>query len=179
MLGVTGKVALESSRLGFKSCPCHLSSHVQMCVLNHKEGRVPKNWCFWTVLLKMLECSLYCKEIQPVHPKGNQSWIFIGRTGAETEAPILQPPDAKSQLIGKDPNAGKEWGWKEKEAAEDETVREHCWLNGHESEQTPGATGGQWSLACFSLKDSDVTLRLNNCTVSTALASQYVGSGEC
>ena len=92
------------------------SSHVQMCVLNHKEGRVPKNWCFWTLVLeKTLEIPLDCKEIKPVNPKGNQPWAFIGRTDAEAEAPILWPPDAKSWLIVKDFDAGKT-GQKEKRA---------------------------------------------------------------
>ena len=82
-----------------------------MWELDHKEGWEPKNWCFWTVVLeKTLESPLDCKVIQPVHPKGNQSWIFIGRTDAEAEAPVLWPPDVKSRLIGKDPDAGKDWG---------------------------------------------------------------------
>ena len=85
------------------------SSHVQLWELDHKEGWAPKIWCFWTVVLEeTLESPLDCKEIQPVHPKGNQSWIFIGRTDAEAEAPILWPPDVKSQLTGKDPGAGKD-----------------------------------------------------------------------
>ena len=89
---------------------CFSSSHVWMWELDHKEGWVPKNWCFWTVVLeKIPESPLDCKEIQPVHPKGNQPWIFIGRTDAKAEAPILWPPDVKSQLIGKDPDAGKDW----------------------------------------------------------------------
>ena len=91
------------------------SSHVWMWELDHKEGWGPKNWCFWTVVLeKTLESPLDCKEIQPVHPKGNQSWIFIGRTDAEVEIPILWPPDAKNWLIWKDPDAGKDWRWEEK-----------------------------------------------------------------
>ena len=90
-------------------------SHVWMWKLNHKEGWAPKNWCFWTVVLeKTLESPLDCKEIQPVHSKGDQSWIFIGRTDAEAETPILWPPDAKSWLIRKDPDAGKDWGQEEK-----------------------------------------------------------------
>ena len=93
------------------------------CELDHKEGWVLKNWCFWTVVLeKTLESPLDCKEIQRVHPKGNQSWIFIGRTGAKAEAPIFWPSDAKNQLIGKDPNAGKDWRQEEKGLAEDEMV---------------------------------------------------------
>ena len=86
-----------------------------MWELAHKEGWVPKNWCFWTVVLeKTLESPLDSKEIQPVHPKGNQPWIFIGRTDAEAEAPVLWPPDAKSWLIGKDSDAGKDWRQEEK-----------------------------------------------------------------
>ena len=85
------------------------SSHVWMWELDYKESWVLKNWCFWTVVLKTLESPLDCKEIQPVHPKGNQSWIFIGRTDAEAETPILWPQDAKNWLIGKDPDTGKDW----------------------------------------------------------------------
>ena len=93
-------------------------SHVWMWELNHKEGWASKNWCFWIVKLKKtLECPLNSKKIKPINPKGNQYWIFIGRTDAEAEAPILWPSDVKSQLIGKDPDAGKDWGQKEKEAA--------------------------------------------------------------
>ena len=100
------------------------SSHVWMWELDHKENWAPKNWCYWTVVLeKTLESPLDCKEIQPVHPKGNQPWIFTGRTDTEAEAPILWPPDAKSQLIGKDPDAGKDWRQKEKRVAENEMVR--------------------------------------------------------
>ena len=91
---------------------------------------------------------LDCKEIQPVYPKGNQSWIFIGRTGAEAETPILWLPDAKNRLIGKGPDAGKDWKWEEKGTTEDETVGWHHWLNGHEFGQTPGVGDGQGSLAC-------------------------------
>ena len=94
-----------------------------MWELDHKEGWAPKNWCFPIVVLeKTLESPLDCKEIQPVNTKGNQPWIFTGRTDAEAEAPIVLPPDAKSRLIGKDPNAGKDWRQQEKGAAEDETV---------------------------------------------------------
>ena len=111
------------------------SSHVWMWELNHKERWALKNWCFWTVVLeKTLESPLDCKEIQPVHPKGNQSWIFIGRTDAEAEAPILWPPDVKNWLIGKDPDAGKDWRWEEKGTAEDEMVGWYHQLNGHEFE---------------------------------------------
>ena len=96
------------------------SSHVWMLELDHKESWVPKNLCFWTVVLeKTLESPLDCKKIQPVHPKGDQSWVFIGRTDAEAETPILWPPDAKNWLIGKDPDAGKDWGQEEKGMTED------------------------------------------------------------
>ena len=108
------------------------SSHVWMWELDHKEGWVPENWCLWTgVLEKTLESPLERKEIKPVTPKGNQPWIFIGRTDAEAEALILWPPDAKSWLTGKDPDAGKD-GRQKKRVAEDEMVRQHHWLNGCE-----------------------------------------------
>ena len=112
------------------------SSHVQMWELYHKEGWALKNWCFQTVVLeKTLESPLDSKEIKPVNPKGNQPWIFIGRADADAEAPVLWPPDAKSQLVGKDPDSGKDWRQEEKGAAEDEMVRKHHQLNGHEFEQ--------------------------------------------
>ena len=111
------------------------SSRVWMWELDYKESLVPKNWCFWTVVLeKTLESPLDCKEIQPIHPKGNQSWIFIGKTDAEAETPILWPPDAKSWLIWKDPDAGKDWWQEEKGTTEDDVVGWHHRLNGHEFE---------------------------------------------
>ena len=177
--------------------------------VDYKESWVPKNWCFWTVVLeKILESPLDCKEIQPVHRKGDQSWIFIGRTDvlasdpcivpysltvvlqktldspldskeiqpvhrkgnqsriftgrtdAEAEAPTLWPPDVKSQLIGKDADAGKDWRWEEKGATEHEMVGWHHRLNGHEFKQTPRDGDGQGSLACCSPwghKESDMT----------------------
>ena len=137
-----------------------------MWELDHKEGWAWKNWHFWTVVLeKTLESPLDCKEIKPVHPKGNQSTIFIGRTDAETEAPILWPPDVKSQLIGKDPDAGKDWGQEEKGTTEDEMVAWHHQLNGHEFEQVLGDGEGQGGLLCCSPwghKESDMTEQLNN-----------------
>ena len=138
------------------------SSHVQMWELDYKESWVPKNWCFWTVVLKKtLESPLDCKEIQPVHPKGNQSWIFIGRTDAEAETPILWPPDAKNWLIWKDPDAGKDWRREEKGMTEDEMDGWHHWLNGHESEQAPEVGDGQGSLGCpWGRKESDMTEQL-------------------
>ena len=124
------------------------SSHIWMWELDHKEGWVPKNWCFPTVVLeKTLESPLDSKEITPVHPKGNQSWIFTGRTDAEAETPILWPPDSKSRLIGKDLDTGKDWEQEKKGATEDEMVGWHHWLNRHEFEQTLGDSEGQGSLA--------------------------------
>ena len=102
------------------------------------------------VLEKTLESPLDCKEIQPVHSKGDQSWVFIGRTDAEAETPILWPPDEKNQLIGKDPDAGKDGGQEEKGTTEDEMVGWHHQVNGRESEQTPGVGDGQGGLACCS-----------------------------
>ena len=111
------------------------SSHVWMWELDCEEGWAPKNWCFWTVLLeKTLESPLDCKEIQPVHPKGNQSWIFNGRTDAEAKTPILWPPDVKCWLIWKDPDTGKDWRWEKKGMTEDEMVGWHHCLHGHEFE---------------------------------------------
>ena len=107
------------------------SSHVWIWELDYKESWAPKNWCFWTVVLKTLESPFDCKEIQPVNPKGDQSWLFIGRTDVEAETPILWPPDAKSWLIWKDPDAEKDWGQKEKGMTEDEMVGWHHQLNGH------------------------------------------------
>ena len=123
------------------------------------------SWCFSTVVLeKSLESPLDCKEIQPVHPKGNQSWVFIGRTDAEAETPVLSPPDEKSWLIWKDPDAGKDWGQEEKGMTEEEMVGWHHQLNGHEFEQALGVSDGQGGLACCSpwgRKESDTTGRLN------------------
>ena len=111
------------------------SSHVLMWELDYKESWVPKNWCFWTVVLeKTLESPLDCKEIQRVNPKGNQSLIFIGRSDAEAETPVLWPPDAKNWLIGKDCVAGKVWRREEKGTTEDEMVGWHHQLDGHEFE---------------------------------------------
>ena len=135
------------------------SSHVWMWELDHKEGWLLKYWCFWTVLLEMiLESPFSSKEIKSVNPKGNQSWIFIGMTDAE--APILWPPDVKNWLIGKDPDAGKDWGQEEKGTREYEIVGWHHRLNGHEFEQTSGHSGGQRSLAGYSPwhhKESNMT----------------------
>ena len=111
------------------------SSHVWMWRLDSKESWILKNWWFWNVVLeKTLESPLDCKEIQPFHPKGDQSWVFIGRIDAKAETPILWPTDAKSWLIWNDPDAGKDWRQEEKGMAEDEMVGWHHWLNGHEFE---------------------------------------------
>ena len=127
------------------------SSHVWMWELNCKESWAPKNWCFWTVVLdKTLESPLDCKEIQPVHPKGDQSWMFIARTDAEAETPILWPLHVKNWLIGKDPAAGKDWGQEEKGMTEDEMVGWYHWLDGHEFEQALGVGDGQGTLASCS-----------------------------
>ena len=136
-----------------------------MWELDHKEGLKPKNWCFWAVVFeKTPESPLDCKEIQPVNPKGNRSWIFIRRTDAEAEAPILWPPDVKNWLIGKDPNAGKYWRQKEKGTTEDQMVLWHHWLNGHD-----WTNSGRWwwagSLGCCSprgCKESGTTEWPNN-----------------
>ena len=110
-------------------------SHVWMWELDYKESWAPKSWCFWTVVLeKTLESSLDCKEIKPVNPKGNQSWIFIWRTDPEAETPALWPPNVKNWLIWKDPDAGNDWRWEEAGTTEDEMVGWHHWLNGHEFE---------------------------------------------
>ena len=140
------------------------SGHVWMWELDYKESWAPKNWCFWTVVLKTLESPLDCKEVQPVHPKGNQSWIFTARTDVEAEAPTFWPPDAKSWLTGKDPDAGKDWGQEEKGMTEDEMVGWHHRLNGHRFRWTLGVGDGHGGLACcssWSCKELDTTERLN------------------
>ena len=137
------------------------NSHVWILELDHKEGWVLKNGCFWNVVLeKTLESPLDCKDIKPVNPKGNQTWIFIGRTDADAEAPILWPLDAKGQFIGKD------WGQEEKRVKEEEMVGWHRWLNGREFEQTPEDSGGLGNLVWYSRghKELDMTYWLNNNT---------------
>ena len=136
-----------------------------MWELDHKEGWALKNLCSWTVVLeKTLESPLDCKEIQPAHPNGNQSWIFIGRTDAEAESLVLWPPNVKNWLIGKDPGSGKNWSQKEKGTTEDEMVGWPHRLYGHMFEQAPVVGDGQGSLACCSpwgCKESDTTEQLN------------------
>ena len=141
------------------------SGHIWMKELDYKESWALKNWCFWTVVLeKTLESPSDCKEIQPVHPKGDQYWLFIGRTDVEAETPILWPPDAKIWLIWKDPDAGKDWGQEEKGRTEDEIVGWHHLFNGHGFGWTLGVGDGQGGLACccsWGRKESDRTERLN------------------
>ena len=124
-----------------------------------------RNWCFWTVVLeKTLESPLDCKEIQPVHSEGDQLWVFFGRNDAKAEAPVLWPPHAKSWLIGKDSDAGRDWGQEEKGMTEDEMAGWHHRLDGHESEWTLGVGNGQGGLACcdsWGRKESDTTEQLN------------------
>ena len=149
---------LPSQSYGFSG------SHIWMWELDHKESWAPKNWCFWTMVLeKTLESPLDFKGIQPVHPKGNQSWLFIWRTDAEAETPILWPPDLKNWLTGKGPDAGKDWRQEEKGMTEDEMIGWHHWLKGREFEQALGVGDGQGSLVCYSPwghKESDTTERL-------------------
>ena len=136
------KKGLYSQIYGFSS------SHVQMWEVDNKKGWAPKNWT--VVLEKALQSPLDCKEIKPVNPKGDQPWIFIGRTDVEAKTPILWPPDVKNWLIRKDPDAGKDWRQEEKGTTEDEMVGWHHQLDGHEFGQAPGVGDGQGSLACCS-----------------------------
>ena len=138
------------------------------CFLKYKrldceEGWAPKNWCFWSVVLeKTLESPLDCKEIQPVHSEGEQPWGFFGRNDAKAETPVLWPPHAKSRLIGKDSDAGRDWG-QEKGTTEDEMAGWHHWLDARESRWTLGVGDGQGGLACCDScgrKESDTTERL-------------------
>ena len=125
------------------------SGHVWMWELDCEESWAPKNWCFWAVVLeKTLSSPLDCKEIQPVHSEGDQPWDFFGRIDAEAETPVVWPPHAKSWLIGKDSDAGRDWGQKEKGMTEDEMAGWHHGLDGRESERSPGDGDGQGSLAC-------------------------------
>ena len=153
---------LSSQSFGFSS------SHVWMWELDHKEGWALQNWCFWTVVLeKTLESPLDCKHIKLLNPKGNQSWIFIGRTDDEAETPILWPPDAKNWLTGKDPDAGKDWRQEEKGMTKDEIVGWHHRLNGHEFEEALGVGDGQGSLPCCSPWGRKESEGLSNWTEQT------------
>ena len=155
----------------FKSRDITLSTKVRLVkpmlfpvVIYGCESWALKNWCFWTVVLEnTLESPFDCKEIQPVHPKGDQSWVYIGKTDVEAESPILWPPDAKSWLIWKDPDAGKDWGQEEKGTTEDEMVGWHHQLDGRGFGWTPGVGNGQGGLACcgsWGHKVSDSSERL-------------------
>ena len=136
-----------------------------MWELDYKESWVQKNWCFWTVVLeKTLESPLDCKEIQPVHSEGNQSWVFIGRTDVEAEIPILWPPGVKSWLIWKDSDAGRDWGQEEKGTTQDEMVGWHHWLNGYEFGWTPGVGDGQGGLVCCGSWGPTSRIRLSHWT---------------
>ena len=161
------------------------SGHVWMRELNCEESWAPKNWCFWTVMLeKTLESPLDCKEIQPVHSKGNQSWVFIGRTDVKAETPILQPPHVKSWLIGKDPDAGRDWGQEERETTEDEMTGGHHWLNAHEFGWALGVGDREGGLACcnsWGCKESDTSEPLNwtelmNSIMSTSNSKSFISS---
>ena len=136
-----------------------------MWELDCEESWAPKNWCFWTVVLeKTLEHPLDCKEIQPVHSEGDQPWDFFGENDAKAETPVLWPPHVKSWLIGKDSDAGRDWGLEEKEMTEDEMAGWHHWLNGRDFEWTPGVGDGLGGLACcdsWGCKDLDTTEWLN------------------
>ena len=154
------------------------SGHVWMWELDYKESWALKNWCFWTVVLKKtLKSPLDCKEIQPVHPKRDHSWVFIGRTDAEAETPILWPPGVKSWFIWKDPDAGKDWGQEEKGKTEDEMVGWYHQLNGHGFGWTPGVGDEQGGLACCSScgrKESDTTEQLNWTELNWMLTNGWI-----
>ena len=148
---------LSSQGYGFSS------SHVRMWELDYEESWAPKSWCFWTVVLeKTLESSWDSKEIQPVHPKGDQSWVFTGRTDVEAETPLFWLPDVKSWLIWKDPDAGKDWGQEEKGTTEEEMAGWHHRLSGHEFGWTPGVGDGQRGLATVVNGVANIRTQLSN-----------------
>ena len=154
------------------------SRHVWIWDLDYKDSWASKNGCFWTVVLeKTLESHLDCKMIQPVHPKGNQSWVFFRRAYVEAETPILWPPDAKNWLIGKDPDAAKDWRWEEKGATEDEMVGWHHRLSGYDFEQTLRVGDGQRSMVYCSPwghKEWDTTERLNWTELNIAISHSEI-----
>ena len=162
---VTLPTNVRLSRLWFSCC------HVWMWQLDCEESWAPKNWCFWTVVLeRTLESPLDCKGIQPVHSEGDQPWDFFGRKNTKAETPVLWPPDVKIWFIGKDSDAGRDWGQEEKGTTEDEMAGWHHWLDGCESEWTLGVGHGQGGLACcdsWSRKESNTTERLNWTDCST------------
>ena len=149
-----------------------------MWELDCEESWALKNWCFWIVLLeKTLASPLDCKEIQPVHSKRDQSWVFIGRNDAKAETPLLWPPHAKSWLIGKDSDAGRDWGQEEKGTTEDEMAGWHYWLDGREFEWTPGVGDGQGGLACrnsWGHKELDTTEWLNSTELNVKRLFRYM-----
>ena len=159
------QVSQEAGQVVWYSQCGFFSNHVWIRELDYKESWASKNWCFWTVVLeKTLESPLDCKEIQSVHPKGDQSWVFIGRTDVAAETLILWPPDAKSWLIWKDPEAGKDWGQEKKGMTEDEMAAWRHRLNGHGFGWTPGVGDGQGGRECWDYwgrKESDTAARLN------------------
>ena len=172
------KVHLVKAIYGFSCMDGHIwmtYGHVWMWELDCEEGWVPKNWCFWTVVLeKTLESPLDCKEIQPVHSKGKQPWDFFGRNDAKAETPVLWPPHVKSWLIGKDSDAERDWGQEEKGTTEDEMAGWHHRLDGRESGWTPRIGDGQGGLACcysWGCKELDTTERLNWTEVCKGLLS--------
>ena len=152
--------------------------HAWMWELDCEEGWALKNWCFWTVVLeKTLVSPLDCREIQPVHPKGNQSWVFFGSTDVKAETPILWPPHAKSWLIGKDSDARRDWGQEEKGMTEDEVAGWHHQLDERESRWTPGDGDGQWGLACcnsWGREELDTTEWLNWTELDVVAAYWFV-----
>ena len=151
-----------------------------MWELDYKESWSVKHWCFWTVACTVFE-PLDCKEIQPVHPKGDQSWVFTGSTDVEVETPILWPPDTKSWLIWKDPDAGKDWGQEEKGMIEYEMVGWHYQHNGHGFGWTPGVGDGQGGMACcesWGHKESDTTERLNWIELKASPSCPYISSSH-
>ena len=153
-----GKFGPSSQGYGFSS------GHVWMWELDCEESLAPKNWCFWTVVLKTLESPLDCKEIQPVHSEGDQPWDFFGRNDAKVESPVLWPPHAKSWLIGKDSDLGRDCRQEEKGTTEDEMAGWHHRPDGREFEWTPGDGDGQGGLVCcdsWGRKESDTTEWLN------------------
>ena len=151
--------------------------HVLLEFLTSEESWAPKNWCFWTVVLeKTLESPLDCKEIQPVHSEGHQPWDFFGRNDAKAETPVLWPPHAKSWLIGKDPDAGRNWGQEEKGTTEDEIAGWHHQLDIHEFGWTPGVGDGQGGLAycnSWGCKESDTTEWLNWTEMNVSIAMSF------
>ena len=149
-----------------------------MWELDCEESWVPKNWCFWTVVLeKTPESPLDCKEVLTVHPKGDQSWVFIERTDAEAETPILWPPHVKSWLIGKDSDAARDWGQEEKGTTEDEMAGWHHWLDAHEFGWTPEVGDGQEGLACcdsWGRKELDTTEWLNSTELNWKCSAKFL-----